>query len=98
MPSNHKLDHRLKERLEEELEAQKIWRPLRPETAQMADTLLKREFMDPAIAADLESHELANILRHARRAVPYYRTHPAWARLPLDSPVFDRESLAELPV
>ena len=84
-------------RLDEEREAQKLWRLKRPAAATLIDKMLRREFLEPVAARELEASELTRILRFARSEVPYYRSDEAWSGLTLDVPV-GRDVLAELPI
>ena len=84
-------------RLDEERQAQKSWRLKRPVGERVVEMLLRREFLDPEAAHELEMRELTRILRFAKNHVPYYRSHEAWSELALEAPV-GREVLPGLPV
>ena len=84
-------------RLDEEREVQKSWRLKRPGAEQVIELLLRREFLKPEAARELETRQLGRILRFARSEVPYYRSHDAWLALALDVPA-PREVLSALPV
>jgi phenylacetate-CoA ligase len=84
-------------RLDEEREVQKSWRLKRPAAEQAIENLLRREFLKPEAARELETRQLGRILRFARSEVPYYRSHDAWSALALDVPA-PREVLTGLPV
>ncbi len=84
-------------RLDEEREAQKLWRLKRPASEPVIDKILRREFLEPGAANELEGRELQRILRFARNEVPFYRTHGGWSGIALDAPI-RREVLAQLPI
>jgi phenylacetate-CoA ligase len=83
-------------RLEEERQAQNAWTLRHPAVAPIIEGYLRREFLEPQAASDLEAMELARIVGYARSRVPFYRDHDAWRDLQ-PGPI-DREKLATLPV
>ena len=58
-------------RLDEEREAQKSWRLKRPQAASVIELMLRREFLTPSEARNLEAGELRNIVRFAKSEVPF---------------------------
>jgi phenylacetate-CoA ligase len=84
-------------RLEEERQAQQAWVLKRPGLAPFVEALLRREFLEPEVARELEARELQRILGFALSEVPFYRDNEAWRACRSDRPV-DREALATLPI
>jgi phenylacetate-CoA ligase len=84
-------------RLEEERQAQNAWVLKRPALAPIIDGLLRREFLEPQSATDLEALELQRIISFAKSRVPFYRDSEEWREFTIGKPV-DRDLLAALPV
>jgi phenylacetate-CoA ligase len=84
-------------RLEEERLAQQAWVLKQPALAPVIEGYLRREFLEPQAARDLEAMELQRIIGFARSRVPYYRDSDVWRAAHLEGPV-DREMLATLPI
>jgi phenylacetate-CoA ligase len=84
-------------RLEEERNAQKAWVLKQPAFAPFIEALLRREFLEPQSASDIEARELQRIISFAKSRVPFYRDSEIWQEFTIDRPV-DRESLAAMPV
>jgi len=84
-------------RLQEEREAQGAWVLKNAAFAPFIEALLRREFLDPRAASDIEALELQRIIAFAKSAVPFYRDSERWKQFRADRPV-DREALASLPV
>lgn len=85
------------DRLEEERRAQQAWRLKHPGYAPVIEGFIRREFLEPQAASDLEALELQRIIGYARARVPFYRDHQQWREARFDGPV-DRALLASLPV
>jgi phenylacetate-CoA ligase len=84
-------------RLEEERVAQRSWPLKQPAVAPIVEALLRREFLEPQSASDIEALELQRIIRFAKAEVPWYRNSEHWRGCRIKGPV-DREVLATLPV
>ncbi len=85
------------DRLEEERLAQKAWVLKQPATAPVIEALLRREFLEPQSAMDVEALGLQRIIGFARAEVPWYRDSEQWRACRIDGPV-GREILSTLPV
>jgi phenylacetate-CoA ligase len=85
------------DRLDEERLAQRSWPLKQPAIAPLIEALLRREFLEPQSASDVEALELQRIISFAKSEVPYYRDSEVWRAFSIRRPV-SRELLATLPV